>query len=71
MTEPERTKLETIQAPYGRELRMEELRYETGMRILRVTIREGRRFTTLDLDPERAREVAAALGAWAGPDSPS
>ncbi len=66
MTDAERRRLETIQAPYGRELRLEELRFETGMRILRVTIREGRRFTTLDLDPDRAREVAAALGAWAG-----
>ncbi|HMN70817.1 MAG TPA: hypothetical protein PKA55_02985 [Rhodoblastus sp.] len=65
MTEPERIRLGAIQAPYGRELRLEELRFETGMRILRVTIREGHRFTTLDLDPERAREVAAALGAWA------
>lgn len=65
MTEPERVKLDTIQAPFGRELRLEEMRYETGMRILRVTIREGRRFTTLDLDPQRALDVAAALDAWA------
>ena len=65
MTEPERIKLDTIQAPFGRELRMEEMRYESGMRILRITIREGRRFTTLDLDPQRAKEVAAALDAWA------
>lgn len=65
MTDPERVRLDTIQAPFGRELRLEEMRYETGMRILRVTIREGRRFTTLDLDPQRARDVAAALDAWA------
>lgn len=65
MTDPERVKLDTIQAPFGRELKLEEMRYETGMRILRVTIREGRRFTTLDLDPQRAKEVAAALDAWA------
>ena len=65
MSEPERAKLETIQAPYGREIRLEELRYESDMRILRVTIREGRRFTTLDLDPERARQFADALVGWA------
>ncbi|MEI2733805.1 MAG: hypothetical protein V9G24_02650 [Rhodoblastus sp.] len=64
MTEPERLKLDTIQAPFGREIRMDELRYESGMRILRVTIREGRRFTTLDLDPERARQFANALYGW-------
>lgn len=64
MTEPERLKLNTIQAPFGREIRMDELRYESGMRILRVTIREGRRFTTLDLDPEHARQFANALYGW-------
>lgn len=65
MTEPERLKLDTIQAPFGREIRMEELRYESGMRIVRMTIREGRRFTTLDLDPDRARQLANALDGWA------
>ena len=58
MTEPERIKRDIIQAPYAKEIRLEELRFESGMRLLRTTIREGRRFTTLDLDPrhESARE---------------
>ena len=56
MTEPVRTARDTILAPYGREIRLDDLSFESGMRLLRVTIREGRRFTTLDLDPQRASE---------------
>lgn len=65
MIEPERTRLEAIQAPYAKEIRLDELRFESGMRLLRVTIREGRRFTTLDLDPNTAAQWARAMQAWA------
>ena len=65
MTEPVRTARETILAPYGREIRLDDLSFESGMRLLRVTIREGRRFTTLDLDPQRARKWADAVLRWA------
>lgn len=65
MTEPVRTRRDTLLAPYGREIRLDDLAFESGMRLLRVTIREGRRFTTLDLDPQRAREWAQAMSGWA------
>jgi len=70
MTEPVRTAREKILAPYGREIRLDDLAYESGMRLLRVTIREGRRFTTLDLDPQRAREWASAVLRWADEAAP-
>ncbi len=50
------TELETFQAPYGREVRLQDVEYESGMRLLRVTIREGRRFTTLELDAATAAQ---------------
>lgn len=65
MTDHERTRLDAIQAPYGKEIRLDDLRFESGMRLLRMTIREGSRFTTLDLDPERAAQLARAIAAWA------
>ena len=65
MTEPVRTRRAALPAPYGREIRLDDLAFESGMRLLRVTIREGRRFTTLDLDPQRALEWAQALRDWA------
>lgn len=65
MNEPVRTKRETMAAPYGREIRFEDMAFDSGMRLLRVTIREGRRFTMVDVDPERARQWATAMLAWA------
>ena len=65
MTDPVRSRRETIVAPFGREFRFEDLAYESGMRLLRITIREGRRFTTVDLDPQRVREIAHAMLEWA------
>ena len=53
------TRLDTITAPYGREVRLDEVPFESGMRLLRITIREGRRFTVLDLDAESAAQVGA------------
>ncbi len=54
MTEETRTRIAVLSAPYGREAWFDDVRFETGMQVLRVTIKEGRRFTQLDLDPETA-----------------
>ena len=59
-----RTQLETIAAPYGREVRLEDVPFESGMRLLRVTIREGRRFTVLDLDADSAARWGRAMIWW-------
>lgn len=66
-----RTPIETITAPYGREIRLDEIAYETGMTLLRVTIREGARYTILEIDPATARRWSEALGAWAQKVSPA
>ena len=36
-----------------------------GMRLLRVRIREGKRFTVFDIDPASARGWGEAMVAWA------
>ncbi len=80
MTDAVRTNLTTIAAPYGREIRLEDVAYESGMRLLRTTIREGRRFTILEIDTRSARAWGEAMIRWAedagdagqpdGPDRP-
>jgi len=62
-----KTRIETIPAPYGREIWMDEVGFDSGMRLLRLTIREGRRFTVLDLDAATARQVADTMTAWSTP----
>lgn len=70
MTGESRERLETITAPYGRELRLEDVQFESGMRLLRITICEGRRITTLDIDAETATAWSEAMARWAGRVTP-
>ena len=64
------TRLERIDAPYGRELELHEVLYESGMRLLRLRIREGRRFTIMDLDAPTAARLGGAMSAWAQRNEP-
>ena len=42
--------IEKVNAPWGKELLVQSLSFESGMRMARLRIREGRRFTVVDLD---------------------
>ncbi|HJM49496.1 MAG TPA: hypothetical protein QGF63_06555 [Alphaproteobacteria bacterium] len=57
--------LATIAAPYGREIRLEDLA-AGELRLLRLRLREGRRHTVLDIDAETARAWGQAMLDWAG-----
>ena len=58
------TRLERFQAPYGREVTLDDVVHESGMKMLRLTIREGRRFTIFDLDAQTAAHFGAGLAKW-------
>ena len=60
------TELEKITAPYGREIKLENVAFENGMRVLRIHIREGNRFTVMDIDANTASKWGGAMSAWAG-----
>jgi hypothetical protein len=65
MNDVARKPLTTLQAPYRREVRLEEVAFDSGMEMLRVIVREGHRITQLDLDRDTARAWGAAMFAWA------
>lgn len=65
MSDVTRRPLTTLEAPYRREVRLEEVEFESGMIMLRVIVREGHRITQLDLDAPTARAWGAAMVAWA------
>jgi Family of unknown function (DUF6967) len=52
-------------APYGRDVVLQAVEHESGLRMLRVRIREGRRFTVMDLDPDTAARWGEAMRDWA------
>ena len=62
--ETEVTRLDKFSAPYGKEVMLENVAYENGMRVLRVHIREGNRFTVMDIDENTASTWGAAMTGW-------
>ena len=64
MSESVKTPLKTIAAPYGRQIRLEDVAYESGMKLLRVTIREGGRYTILEIDAATALEWGEEMRRW-------
>lgn len=60
------TRLDKLTAPYGRELTLENVAYENGTRVLRIHIREGNRFTVMDIDENTALDWGTTMITWAG-----
>ena len=56
--------LDQFAAPYGKEVKLENVTYENGMRVLRIHIREGNRFTVMDIDQKTAFNWASVMNAW-------
>jgi len=56
-----------IRVPLGnQEIGLQEIDHaEDGMSLLRIRIREGKRFTIFDIDPATAQQWAAAMRQWA------
>ena len=59
------TRLNKLSAPYGKEVTLENVTYENGMRVLRIHIREGNRFTVMDIDENTAASWGTAMTDWA------
>lgn len=61
------TPIDKFVLPIGRqEIELQRIVYESGgMPLLRVRIREGKRFTVFDMDPESAGRWGQAMLAWA------
>lgn len=64
MSDPAVTEIGRLAAPYRREIVLQDVLYESGMRLLRVRIREGTRFTILDIDGETAEAWADVMLGW-------
>ncbi len=55
---------ELHELPFGRLIKSQEIEHESGLKMLRLTIREGRRFTLIDLDESSAKKLSADLSDW-------
>lgn len=53
--------LAELELPFGRRAMIREVGFESGLRMVRLVLREGKRITQVDLDEDTARKLAAAL----------
>ena len=53
-----------LEAPFGREIICQDVVHESGLRMMRVRIREGSRFTILDIDTPIAAEWGQIMEKW-------
>jgi hypothetical protein len=66
MTEGEETVLiKNFELPFHRKGSLKDVTLFGGMKVLRMTFQERKRFTIIDLDPNSATELAQSLLAWA------
>jgi hypothetical protein len=61
------TPLAKLRVPLGgQEIELQQIEFDAGgMALLRTRIREGKRFTIFDIDPQTARAWGQALLDWA------
>ena len=66
MTEGEDAVLiKEMMLPFQKTTTLKDVTLFGGMKVLRMTFRERKRFTMIDLDPNTATEFAQSLLAWA------
>jgi hypothetical protein len=70
MIESTVTRLDKFIAPYGKEVTLENVSYENGMRVLRIHIREGNRFTVMDIDENTASKWSIGMKNWVDQQEP-
>ncbi len=57
--------VDAFTAPWGKDVAIQKVEYEGGLVLLRVRVKEGSRFTLLDLDPTTAERLGRLLLDWA------
>ena len=62
------SELDKFRIPLGnQEIELQQINHvEGGMNLLRIRIREGRRFTVFDIDPATALRWGNAMLQWSG-----
>lgn len=65
MSEETVTPLDAFPAPWNKNVILQAVDHDSGLRMLRIRIKEGTRFTVMDIDEETAARWGAAMTGWA------
>jgi len=59
------TEIAEFELPYRRKAMLRRVEFESGLNMVRLVLREGKRITQVDLDADSATALGAALAAAA------
>lgn len=57
--------MEQIVAPFGQIIEIRQIFHDSGVRLLRIIIRDGAKYSTIELDPATARAWGMQMVQWA------
>ncbi|WP_026148143.1 hypothetical protein [Thioalkalivibrio sp. HL-Eb18] len=57
--------MESIDAPFGEVVELRQILHDSGIPLLRVIIRDGGRYTKIELDPSTAHQWGRMMVRWA------
>ncbi len=63
------TDLAEIELPFGRRARLKNVAFDSGLNMLRLVLREGKRITIVDMDARAAGRLGDEIRAWADAQS--
>lgn len=63
-------RMEVVNAPWNKELTISDATYEGGFKMLHIRIKEGKRFTDLELDHVTAAHLGELIADWARKNAP-
>ena len=71
MSEPTVSPLDEFPAPFNKQIKVQEVTFDNEFKLMRIQIREGKRFTTLELDPDTAHKWGKLMLRWAERNHPT
>lgn len=57
--------MDSIEAPFGEIIELRQIIHDSGVPLLRVLVRDGGRYTKIDLDPATAYRWGDVMVRWA------
>jgi hypothetical protein len=57
--------MDQFEAPFGEQIELRHIIHESGVPLLRVIVRDGGKYSKLDLDPATAHQWGRAMCRWA------
>lgn len=61
----EEAAMDSIEAPFGEVIELRQIIHDSGVPLLRVIIRDGGRYTKVELDPASAHRWGRTMQQWA------